>query len=314
MRILLGIDIGGTDIKVGLFSARSEVLDRAVLPTRPGEGPDAAAKRVAAWTAGATGGPRIAAAGLGCAGLIDAGAGRLVYSPNMPGWDDSPLVRIFGEALGCPVVLENDVNCAAYGEYRKGAGRDSSWFFCIALGTGVGGGFVYSGSLYRGSRGMAGEIGHTIVDPGGALCSCGCRGCLEAYVGAGGILDLARRRLPGGLLDGAASFSVKELAAAAEAGNDIARDVFAVTGRWLGIGIADVVHLFDPDTVALGGGVMGAGDLILEPARRSFAAHAMNETLAETRIVRAELGNDAAFTGAALLAAEEHRRAGERNA
>ncbi|MBN1884567.1 MAG: ROK family protein [Candidatus Krumholzibacteriota bacterium] len=304
MRTLLGIDIGGTDIKVGVVSAAGEVRARGTLPTRADEGPGPAAARVAAWVAESAAGAAIDAAGVGCAGLVDAGSGRLLYSPNMLAWNDTPIAALFGKALSCPVFVENDVNCAAYGEYKEGAGRDASHFFCIALGTGVGGGFVADGALYRGARGMACEIGHTIIDIDGPLCSCGCRGCLEAHVGAGAILDRARRILPGGKLAGRDAFSVKDLAGAAAAGDEATRRVFEETGRYLGVGIANVVQLFDPDAIALGGGVMGAGTLILEPARRSFREHAMNEALATARIVPAELGNAAAFIGAALLAAD----------
>jgi len=303
MALLLGVDIGGTDIKLGIVAGEGTILESGTLPTEAGAGPTTAAARVKVWLA-ATGSP-VVAAGVDCAGLIDGDRGFLHISPNLAGWADVPLRAIFEEALGVPVVVENDANAAAYGEWMLGAGRGMRTFVCLTLGTGVGGGIVANGELYRGSSGFAGEIGHTVICADGPPCGCGNRGCLEALIGAKAIVARARAMLDAsgetrsGWDD---SLDVKEIAHAAARGDAIARRALAETGRFLGIGLTNVVHILAPEAIAIGGGVAGAGDLILEPARETVRRCVMDEAMASVRIVPAELGNSASFLGVSLLA------------
>jgi glucokinase len=306
MGCVLGVDIGGTNIKLGIVSMDGEVLESGMVPTRAEEGPEVVARRVGIWLREKRANcPDIVAAGVGCAGLVDGVRGFLHYSPNLHGWDDVPLAGIFSEELSLPVVADNDVNMAAYGEYLKGAGVGTKHFICITLGTGVGGGIIVDGDLVRGSSGFAGEFGHTVIQVDGPLCSCGKRGCVEALIGADAIVRRARRLLEAGdesRLADSGQLTVKGIADAALDGDKLAIRVFEETGHLLGIGLSNLVHIFNPEVIAIGGGISGAGDLILDPARETIKGQVMNRVLADVRIVQAELGNKASLLGAALLA------------
>ncbi len=313
MGLILGVDIGGTDIKLGIVEESARVLDSGSIPTRAPEGPESAAERVRAWCESRSAAAcRVDAAGVACAGLIDGARGYLHVSPNLGGWVDVALRDRFERALGVPVTVENDANAAAYGEWRAGAGRGLRSFVCLTLGTGVGGGIVLDGALYRGSTGFAGEIGHAVICADGPPCACGNRGCLEALIGAAAILGRAREAYEAAgrpLAGDGAGISVEGLARAAAAGDAAAAGVFAETGRYLGVALANVVHILAPEAIAVGGGVAGAGDLIFAPARETLRRCVMDRRMAEVRVVPAELGNRAAVIGSALLAAEEAGRA-----
>jgi glucokinase len=312
MTLILGVDIGGTDIKLGLLDGEGEIRGSGKIPTRPAEGPEAAAARVRLWLAeSAAGAGAIAAAGVDCAGLIDGGRGFLHVSPNLSGWENVPLREIFEHALGVPAIVENDANAAAYGEWARGAGRGLGNFVCLTLGTGVGGGVIINGALYRGASGFAGEIGHAVIQADGPLCGCGNRGCLEALIGAGAIVDRAV-----GMLRAAGESrgvwgdppTVEAISRAAASGDAVAAAAFEETGRWLGIALANVVHILAPEAIAIGGGVAGAGDLILGPARSTVRDCVMDEEMASSvRIVPAGLGNRASFIGVSLLALDRLR-------
>ncbi len=309
MLFVTGVDIGGTDIKIGLVTYEGRVEKSGKIPTRPEEGPASAAARVREWLKGQdvpAGG--VSAAGVACAGLIDREVGGIITSPNLEGWDGVELGRIFSAALTVPVHVENDANAAAFGEYRMGAGRGTKDFACLTLGTGVGGGLIVGGGLHRGFHGLAGEIGHTIVMEGGPRCSCGNRGCLEALVGAGYIVERAREALasePESALGGLGEITVKDISIAASKGDKLALEVLKETGRFLGIGLCNLIHMIDPEVIAIGGGVAGAGEHILGPARAVIRDCVMHEVLAGVRIVQAELGNRAAMVGVSILAAIE---------
>ena len=304
---ILGVDIGGTNVKLGIVSEKRAIIEHGLLPT-PAGGPEAAAEKVAEWCAARRanhGG--VEAAGIACAGLIDGARGFLYTSPNLPGWENAPLGEIFGRRLGVPVAVDNDVNCAVWGEYVMGAGRGTRHFVAVTLGTGVGGGIVIDGKLYHGAQGLAGEIGHHVIIEGGPPCSCGGRGCLEAVIGSSAIVaravEMAERR-PGSRLSGRGGLTVRDIHEAALLGDVAAVETLAETGRLLGIGLSNVVHILNPETVAVGGGVAGAGDFILEPARKSMKEHLIGDILSAVRIVPAELGNMASFLGASMLALE----------
>jgi glucokinase len=309
MRFVTGVDIGGTDIKIGLVTFDGRVEKSGTIPTRSEEGPGAAAARVREWLKGQ--GAEVgetSVAGVACAGLIDRETGSIITSPNLDGWDGAELGRIFSAALALPVHVENDANAAAFGEYRMGAGRGTKDFACLTLGTGVGGGFVTGGGLHRGFHGLAGEIGHTIIMEGGPQCSCGNRGCLEAFVGAGYIVERARAALESeeeSELHRLTQITVKDISIAASKGDKLSLNVLKETGRYLGIGLCNLIHVMDPEVIAIGGGVAGAGELILGPARAAIRDCVMHEVLAGVRIVQAELGNSAAMIGVSILAGIE---------
>lgn len=308
MRCIYGVDIGGTDTKLGIVKENGEILVSGKIETRAEEGPEALSVRTLAWfDENRSSDFPITAAGVGCAGLVDSQEGQLYYSPNMPGWENVPLAGTFSDVLNVPVTIENDVNCAAYAEYRHGAGRGTRYFICMTLGTGVGGGIVLDGELFRGCHGFAGEIGHTVILVDGPPCTCGCRGCLEALIGARAIVERAEKMLRtfgDSVLNERGNFTVEDISHAAADGDGLSVAVFRETGRYLGIGICNLAHLFNPEVIAIGGGVSRAGEFILGPARETLVSCAMNERVAQVRIVPAELGNRASFLGAALLAAQ----------
>lgn len=310
MKVVTGVDIGGTDIKIGLVTRDGVVEKSGKIPTKPEEGPGAAAVRVREWLIEQNVAiDETAAAGVACAGLIDREAGKIITSPNLEDWNGADLARIFSAELSVPVYVENDASAAAFGEYRMGAGRGTKDFACLTLGTGVGGGIVSGGFLHRGFHGFAGEIGHTIIMDGGPECSCGSRGCLEAFVGAGYIVERARAALesePESWLHDLAEITVKDISITAAKGDRLALEVLKETGRYLGIGLCNLIHVMDPEVIAIGGGVAGAGELILEPARAAIRGCVMHELQASARIVQAELGNRAAMIGVSILAGIEN--------
>lgn len=308
MKRILGIDIGGTNVKLGIVDEDGRVLVDHIIPTDAADGPEAVAERVARWYGSVR--PKFgdaAAAGVDCAGLIDGETGYLYRSPNLPGWDDSKLGKIFEDELALAVTVENDVNSAVWGEYVLGAGRGTGYFVAITLGTGVGGGIVADGQLYRGWQGLAGEIGHHIVSSGGPVCSCGNRGCLEALIRASSIVEAARNAAAesgDSVLEGKTDLTVEEVSIAAAGGDAAAVRALEETGRILGTGLANIVHILNPEVIAIGGGISAAGDLILEPARRSMKEKLMGDILGAVKVVPAQLGNMASFLGVSMLAVE----------
>jgi glucokinase len=307
----LGIDVGGTKINAFRVARDGEILARAQVPT-PADDEEAT---VAAMIATARGliTADVLAVGVGAAGMVDAERGVLRFAPNLA-WRELPIAARMQEALGVPCQLDNDANVAAYGEYRFGAGRGYRHMLLVTVGTGIGGGIVTDGRLFRGAYGFAAEIGHIIVEPGGPVCGCGNHGCWE-QVAAGRAIDRAGRdaaadhpdslltELAGGEPSAVDGAIVTE---AARRGDDVARGVLAQVGRRLGQGIAGLVNVLDPQVVVVGGGAIAAAGLLLEPAREAFVdAVEAPEFRPRVPIVAAELGNDAGAVGAAALALEE---------
>ncbi len=320
MPTLLGLDIGGTNVKAVLLGkdgtprARARWRSSALGDDVPSllSGLDARVhdlldrEGVAARELGGL--------GLSCAGLIDNEQGRIMDAPNLRRWEGAPLAAWLSERFPCPVTLENDVNALAYGEWRRGAGRGTRHMLCLALGTGVGGGLILDGRLYRGHRGLAGELGHISIDRAGRRCPCGARGCVEAYAGARAIEAAARRALSrkrkgyrrlAVLLAGEAP-SPGALAKAARSGSPLARELFAEAGRALGMGIASCINAFAPECVIIAGGVSRAGKLILDPARAGALEQLMNPEVQRLDLRLRTLGDDGAAIGAALLAVERN--------
>jgi glucokinase len=256
--------------------------------------------------AGSAGTPvrRLRGVGIGAPGLVQQGIVRRMV--NVPGWRNVRLQHALEQRLGCPCRVDNDANCAALGEASFGAGRGAKQVVAVTLGTGVGGGLVLDGRLYRGANGAAGEIGHMVVDPGGPRCGCGRRGCLEAHVGTAAILRRARaamRRQPGPLrrLAAGSRLTPRLVSDAAAAGDASARRVWEETGTWLGIGLANVVNLLNPDRIVIGGGVSGAWRYFAPSMRRAMTSHAVFSEAVTGRAVRARLGAHAGVVGAAVL-------------
>jgi glucokinase len=248
------------------------------------------------------------ALGLDSAGIVDGARNLVLDAPNLRSWERFPLAERLGAVYELPAFLENDVNAMAWGEWHCGAGRGARHMLCLTLGTGVGGGLVLDGQLYRGATGAAGEFGHMVVERDGPRCGCGSFGCLEAYLGARYItaraaVYLERDARPSPLRAmPAEARTPRVLSEAASAGDAIARAVLEETGVWLGVGLASAINLLNPERIVVGGGVARAGDLILDPARRTMRERAMSVPAEAAEVVPAALGNDAAVVGAALLA------------
>lgn len=303
----VGVDIGGTKLLAGLVGPDGDVLARRRLRTPPEGGAAVAAAVVdivrELWEDAGSGPLPV---GVGAAGLVDLD-GTVRYSPNIPGWEHTPLRAELAAALGVEVRVDNDANTAAWAEARVGAGksaRDS--LLMLTVGTGVGGGLVHAGELVRGRHGLAGEFGHVVVREGGPVCACGNRGCLEAMASGGAIARVAREGLARGersVLEGVADPSGKDVTRAAHDGDDFAVAVLAECGFWLGVGIASLVNALDPEVVVVGGGAMQAGELLLEPARAACSARVLGAGHRKMPlVVPAALGDDAGMVGAALLA------------
>jgi len=320
--LYLGIDTGGTAMKYALTDVRGALLFEGEVTTRPTD-PIESLRGLAAEVAPLTGGqglPRLAAVGLACAGIINPETGYLGRSPNLPGWQNSPLGEHLATIFGTlPLAVANDVNGALYGEFRQGAGQGCANLVMIALGTGVGGGVIVGGQLVLGAHSGAGEIGHMVLDPAGPRCACGGLGCLEAYAGSTGILRQARESAAGGPLaelvrQRGAALSTADLADLAETGDPDATAVFAVAGRRLGQAVGNLVNILDPDKVIIGGGVARAGELILGPCREIVPGLVLAAEAKEVPVVPAQLGNLAAALGAASLARENETFEQEPNA
>lgn len=314
----IGIDVGGTKTAALLVDRDGMVLEREVRPT-PAEDQQAtletmveAAREVAAAASGV-----VIGVGIAAAGMVDR-EGILRYAPNLS-WRDAPLASHVSSELGLFAVADNDANAAAWGEYRHGAGRGSRNLLMVSVGTGIGGGIVLDGRLYRGANGFAAEIGHVVVDPSGPSCGCGNRGCWEQVASGTAITRTGQRaakrhphsslaELAGGDPAAVTGAMVTE---AAHEGDTVSRGIFVEVGHRLGVGIAGLVNVLDPDLVVVGGGVSEAGDLLLAPARDAFrrSVEGLHHRL-EVPIVQAALGSDSAAIGAAALVFEQIDGAG----
>lgn len=312
-RLAIGVDVGGTFIKVGLVDARGAIIRQHQVET-PDGGPGAILQRIADESNHLISEhtQRIVALGIGVPGVINE-HGDVAYPPNLPGWEIVPVAERLRPLISreIPIAVENDANVAGFAESRVGSARQERSFLFITLGTGVGGCIIIDRAIWRGGGGGAGEVGHITVDPNGPLCACGGRGCIEAYIGQRYMTALARERVARApdstlhaLLGTDDELTPRHLTEAADAGDVVARDLFAELGTLLGAALASVLNLCDLSLVIVGGGVSRAGDHILEPARRSLRQRALKSIASRTEVRQAMLGNDAGLIGAALLGME----------
>jgi glucokinase len=310
MSLACGIDVGGTKIAAGVVDEKGTILEelRVESPAKDVSAIEATIERLV--TELRTRHP-IEAVGVGAAGYIDRARAVVLFAPNLA-WRDLDLKTDLERTLGLPVVVENDANAAAWGEFQFGAGHDVDDLLLVTVGTGVGGGVVLDGALYRGAFGVGAEIGHMRVVPDGILCGCGNRGCFEKYASGSALVRSVRAAARGGSLLAAglverAGGDPDEITGplvtdAARDGDVFAIEQLAAVGRWLGEGIASLAAILDPAVVVVGGGVSAADDLILEPARSAFRAQLTGRGYRPMlEIRRARLGNRAGLIGAADL-------------
>lgn len=313
----IGVDIGGTNVKIALVDPDGRIAYSNSVPTRAEMGYEytiSNIKNVLYASIKETGITidKIAGIGIGCPGQIDSDNGIVRLLPNVPGWVNVPLAKIMQDEFGIIAKVDNDVRVATLGEYHYGAGKGYKNLVCITVGTGIGSGIIINGQLVRGASMSAGEIGHMILkDNGGEICGCGNTGCLEALASGPAIVKMANDYLLGGK-----STKYKELAAgssvtsqlvyeAANLGDSVSKTIFEITGYWIGIALASVVNLINPEVIIVGGGVAQAGDLLLNPIRETINKRALNVAANAVKILPAELGESAGVVGASLLVVEE---------
>lgn len=312
MALTIGVDVGGTKVAAGVVDEHGRVLEKVRRPT-PSTNPEETAGVIAEVVDLLKGKfEDVTAVGLGAAGFVDEARSTVLFAPNLA-WREEPIKEKVESRVGLPVVVENDANATAWGEAKFGAGRGEQFLVMVTLGTGIGGGIIVDGSLYRGRFGIGGEIGHFRVVPEGRRCGCGNRGCWEQYASGNALVHEARElarvapAMAGRLLElGEGSpegISGPEVTQAAREGDKAALECFRIVAGWAGQGMADLAAILDPGAFIIGGGLSDAGDLLLEPIRESFENALTgrgHRVLADIRI--AELGSDAGIVGSADLA------------
>ncbi|PJJ71293.1 glucokinase [Diaminobutyricimonas aerilata] len=308
-RPVLALDIGGTKLAVAVVSADGRTHGLTVEPTRKEEGPDAVLRRLfdmghrAMVTAGLG---AISAVGISCGGPLDARAGVLISPLHLPGWVNVPIVELAQREFGVPAVLENDATAAVLGEHRYGAARGADIALYLTVSTGVGGGAIVNGRLHRGAAGNGGEFGHIVVRHGGRPCLCGRNGCLETYASGTSIAARATEAVAAAtqpsMLAALPVIRGEDVSSTALAGDPVATEVWDETVATLVDAITDLVNVFEPNVVVLGGGVTRSGAQLLDPVRAGVLRDAMAPAGAAARVELAGLGDEVCVVGAAALA------------
>jgi glucokinase len=312
MSLTIGIDVGGTKVLGGVVDESGKVLTTARKDT-PRQGGSALTQTIADVAKELLQQHSVASVGVSAAGFVSSDRKTMLATPNIADWNGVDLDHHLTQMIGLPVVIENDANAAAWGEAKFGAGKNQNHMMMLTVGTGIGGGIVVNGALYRGAFGIAAEFGHMRVVPEGHICGCGARGCFEQYASGNALLrhareainaspEVARNLLSRG--DGTvAGLTGQAITEAARDGDPVALAAFNTTGQWLGAGIASLAVLLDPACVVIGGGVIGAGEILLKPTRESLER---NMPFAGKhpypKIIAAQLGNEAGLVGVADLA------------
>ncbi|HVR86897.1 MAG TPA: ROK family protein [Planctomycetota bacterium] len=293
--LYLGIDLGGTFVKLGVCTDRGEVKGTMSIPTRPDRGPEDTVQRIgeaAEMLQRKT--ERVKACCAGVPGPLDLERRILMRANNLPGWVNVRFPQMLGNRLGMPTYMENDANCAAWGEYIAGAGKGVQSLVLYTLGTGVGGGIILNGEMWIGASGAAGELGHMSIDSAGPMCGCGQPGCVEQYASASAV---AKRFGKG---------TAKDCFDAAKKGDAKAMEIVDWSANGLAIGLANMIHVLHPDIIVLAGGMALAGDFLLEKVREGVKRRVFGVFIEKIRIEISQVpGDDAGWLGAALWAARK---------
>jgi len=309
----LAVDLGGTRLRVAVTDQGFRLSGRQEEATALPEGPKGVVGQIGRMVDRALMDAGVAhdcirRVAVGSPGPLDAKLGVIHGAPNLTGWTEVPLKLMLEERLGLPVAVVNDANAAALAEHRLGAGRGARDFVYLTISTGIGGGVIVNGQLLEGASGTAGELGHTTIDRHGPVCKCGNIGCLEALASGTAIgkrfqqgLDAGRRSIASNWLRGEVA-SAADVTRAAQEGDSYALEVLTDAGEALGFGVLNCIHTFNPEVIALGGGVTRAGSLLLNPMTRIVERYAFPIPRGDVRIVPAELGDDVGLAGAACVA------------
>lgn len=302
---VVGVDVGGTRLSVGLVSEAGDLTALRREPTPRDAGAEGTLPRLEALveqTLAEAGAREVAAIGIGFGGPVDHATGAIRLSHHASGWEGVKLADILAERFGLPATLENDANAAGLGEALFGAGRGLADILYVNIGTGVGGAVIIAGRVHHGAHSNAGELGHVVVDPAGPPCTCGKRGCVEALCSGDAIGRMAQERL------GRADITGRRVGELAMQGDAVAREIVGRAAAWMGLALAAAVNLLDPAAVILGGGVPEMGETYLAPVREAFLAHVMDLPAQRTPLLPAQLGYDAGVIGAAAVALHEPLR------
>ncbi|HET7789972.1 MAG TPA: ROK family protein [Gemmatimonadales bacterium] len=312
MRYIVGVDLGGTNIVVGAVAEDgSEVVGQVEESTHAEEGADAVVARIVRLVQASIAqakGKEVAGVGIGSPGPLDTARGIVLLTPNL-GWRNMPLRDRVSSAVGLPATLDNDANCAIFGEWWRGAARGARHVVGLTIGTGIGGGIVLDGQIYHGTSDIAGELGHMTIDLNGRRCKCGNYGCLEAYASGPaiaaraveGIESGAETTLPQYVGGDLAKITAQVVYEAARDGDDYARDVVMETAKILGAGVANIINIFNPEVVVICGGVTHAGDRLFVPLRSEARRSAFKPAVDVCRIVPGALPGTAGVYGAAAV-------------
>ena len=309
----IGIDVGGTNVKIALVDVKGKIVYSNSVPTRAEMGYEYTVNNIKQAIYDLLKETKlttkdIEGIGFGFPGQVDYKAGIVRNAPNIPGWVEVPIAKLIEDEFKIPTRVDNDVRCAALGELNYGAGKGCENLICITVGTGIGSGLILNGKLVRGASNAAGEIGHIKLQMnGGPICGCGDTGCLEAFASGPSIVAMAEDYIKGGK-----STKFREMAngspitpyivcEAAKAGDPVAQRIFTIMGEYIGIGLASVVNLLNPEKIIVGGGVADAGDILLKPMTEALKKRAMKIAGSAVEIVPAQLGNTAGVIGASLL-------------
>lgn len=312
---VIGIDIGGTNIRMGAVDYRGNILAAVKTTTEAQRGIDALLERLRIHideVRSAVPDGRLVAIGAGIPGAVLIKEGIVTQAPNIPALGGLPVRKMLQDRIEVPCYLENDANAIAVGEYWQGAGRGYKHVCCLTLGTGTGGGVIIEGELLHGADGMAAELGHISVQADGAPCHCGSRGCLETFASANGILRIMAEHLDRGddstlknedrnTIDPAIIYKH------AVAGDATARKILEEAGQGFGVGLASLVNIFNPEVIVIGGGVAAAWDILMPPALQTMKDRAFTAMVARVQVVRAQKGDDAGIYGSAYIAWESIR-------
>ena len=296
------IDIGGTKIAVGLVEGSGEILGKDIFPTLPEQGPQAGIQLITARLQNLCDqlGMRLTAIGIGCTGLVDPATGILGPNDFLPGWEGLNLIETFTSAFGVQTGLENDADAAALAESRWGSGKGRKRFIYLTVSTGIGGGILLDGQLYRGVVGAHPEIGHQTIDPSGPLCGCGSHGCWESLASGPALARWFNDQLPAAGISQAV-LDARQVCDLADAGHPLALRAVQREAYYLGLGIANLVNLFTPETIALGGGVMKRWELFEPEVRRIVRENCGLVPHEKTELVPASMGVDTGLAGAACI-------------
>lgn len=313
-KYVIGVDLGGTKISTAISTIEGNILANVVLPTKAEEGEVAVLGRIIqsideVIVGSSTSIDEVEAIGIGSPGPLDAKKGIIITTPNLP-FKDYNLVQPLKEKYNIPVYLDNDANAAAIGEYMFGAGKGKESIIYFTVSTGVGGGAVLDGKIYRGHTSNALEIGHTTVDPNGPRCNCGNLGCLEAMSSGTAIAKKGKEAVSTNVETSLKKYDTitsYEVFKEAEAGDEVAKDIIDNALTYLGIGVANAIATFDPEMIIIGGGVSKAGDIVFDTVKKVVNKRCFKSMAESCEIVPAGLGSDAGVVGAVALAIIESR-------